>query len=85
MVTLIFSNRKYQILQYELHRPGFDHPKSAVLDVMDLSRPDLDWVKLAQAMGVNGLRAETEAAFTDLTDRALAEPGPHLIELRLSE
>jgi acetolactate synthase I/II/III large subunit len=83
VVTLIFSNRKYLILQVELQRLGFETPDAGLLDLMDLARPDLDWVKLAQGMGVSASRAETGDGFQRLLARALAERGPHLIEVVL--
>jgi acetolactate synthase-1/2/3 large subunit len=47
---------------------------------MDLSRPDLDWIKLAGAMGVDACRADTAESFYSALARAFAEPGPYLIE-----
>jgi acetolactate synthase-1/2/3 large subunit len=35
---------------------------------------------MAQSMGVDGVRATTAEAFTGALERALATPGPHLIE-----
>ncbi|MDA8139014.1 MAG: acetolactate synthase large subunit [Desulfobacteraceae bacterium] len=83
VTTVIFSNRKYQILQVELQRLGFTTPSAALLSTMELSRPDLDWVKLAQGMGVPAARADSAEVFTSELERALAEPGPHLIEALL--
>ncbi|KJS32827.1 MAG: decarboxylase [Desulfatitalea sp. BRH_c12] len=83
VTTLIFSNRKYQILQVELARLGFTDPAATLLNMMDLGRPDLDWVQLARGMGVEAARAESTAAFNTLLARAMAEPGPHVIEILL--
>lgn len=83
VTTVIFANRKYQILQVELQRLGFTAPAKSVLDTMDLTRPDLDWVRLAQGMGVPAQRTDNAEAFTAMLARALAEPGPHLIEARI--
>jgi acetolactate synthase-1/2/3 large subunit len=83
VTTIIFSNRKYQILGVELSRLGFTDPDRKVLDTMELSRPDLDWIRLAGGMGVPAERAETAEAFTDLLEKALSESGPHLIEALL--
>ncbi|MBR9982582.1 MAG: acetolactate synthase large subunit, partial [Desulfatitalea sp.] len=80
ITTVIFSNRKYQILAVELWRLGFKTPAAQTTDLMDLGRPDLDWVKLAQGMGVPATRAETTEAFNKQLAHALATPGPHLIE-----
>ena len=81
VTTVIFSNRKYAILQIEFMRVGAHNPGPKAMDLMDLSRPDLDWVCLANGMGVPGMRAETAAAFTDAFARSIATPGPYLIEV----
>jgi acetolactate synthase-1/2/3 large subunit len=48
--------------------------------MLDLSRPDLDWVKLAEGMGVPGSRAFTAEDLQSQLRTAIAEPGPRLIE-----
>lgn len=83
VTTVIFSNRKYQILQVELQRLGLAGIGQGVIDTMDLTRPDLDWVRLAQGMGVPAESADSAETFTAMLERALVEPGPHLIEARL--
>jgi acetolactate synthase-1/2/3 large subunit len=80
VTTIIFSNRKYKILQEELLRAGLKEPGSRVLSMLDLSNPNLDWVKLAAGMGVHAGRAERAEEFNRLFAAAVAEPGPHLIE-----
>jgi acetolactate synthase-1/2/3 large subunit len=49
-------------------------------DMVDLSRPALDFVALASGMGVPASRATTAEEFAAQFGKALAEPGPHLIE-----
>ncbi len=83
VTTVVFSNRKYQILQVELARLGFSQPTEATLNNMDLGNPDLDWVKLAEGQGVAAGRAEDVDTFIKLLSHAIEEPGPHLIEARL--
>jgi acetolactate synthase I/II/III large subunit len=83
VTTVIFSNRKYQILQVELLRLGFNAPGAKTLSTMELGRPDLDWVKLAEGLGVPAGLAETTDGFHALLAKAIAQPGPHLIEVRL--
>ena len=80
VTTIIFSNRKYKILQEELFRAGLKEPGAKVLSMLDLSDPNLDWMKLAAGMGVNAGRAERAEEFNRLFATAVAEPGPHLIE-----
>ena len=45
VTTIIFANRAYRILQGELANVGAENPGRKALDMLDLSRPDLDWVK----------------------------------------
>jgi len=80
VTTVIFSNRSYAILGMELERVGAAAGGDAARALLDLSRPDLDFVALATGMGVPASRATTAADFAAQLTRALAEPGPHLIE-----
>jgi acetolactate synthase-1/2/3 large subunit len=48
--------------------------------MLDLSRPDLDFVSLARGMGVEATRAASADDFTSQFERAMGGPGPHLIE-----
>ena len=48
--------------------------------MLDLARPDIDFVALAQGIGVPATRATTADELADQLARALATPGPTLIE-----
>ncbi|MGM0787335.1 MAG: thiamine pyrophosphate-dependent enzyme, partial [Thermodesulfobacteriota bacterium] len=61
-------------------RLGLADAGSKVLDTMNMDRPAPDWVKLAEGMGVSASRAETADEFYAQLKKAIAEPGPHLIE-----
>ena len=80
VTTVIFNNRSYAILNMELHRVGAEHTGPRALDMLDLSRPDLDFVSLARGMGVEATRAASADDFTSQFERAMGAPGPHLIE-----
>ena len=80
---VIFANRKYQILQIELARVGAQTMNKKTLDMLDLSNPGLDFVNLAQGLGVKASRATTAGEFNKLFEAAMAEPGPMLIETML--
>jgi acetolactate synthase-1/2/3 large subunit len=80
VTTVIFNNRSYAILNLELHRVGAESPGPKALDMLDLTRPDLDFVSLARGMGVEAARAETAEEFTGQLERGLASPGPYLVE-----
>jgi acetolactate synthase I/II/III large subunit len=83
ITTVIFSNRSYAILNMELERTGAPTTGRAARDLLDLSRPDIDFTGLAASMGVPASRAVTAAEFAAQLKAALAEPGPHLIEAAL--
>jgi acetolactate synthase-1/2/3 large subunit len=80
ITTIVFANRAYAILRHELANVGAGNVGRKALDMLDLSRPDIDWVSLARGMGVSGVRAETMDQFNRALERGLAEPGPFLIE-----
>jgi acetolactate synthase I/II/III large subunit len=77
---VIFANRKYAILQSELAAVGATPGKTAN-DLLDLGRPNLDWVSLARGMGVEGSRVETLEGFADVFRSAVGRRGPFLIEM----
>ncbi|MCG8590972.1 MAG: acetolactate synthase large subunit [Proteobacteria bacterium] len=80
VTVLLCSNRAYRILQVELARAGAPEPGPAAQSLTGLSSPELDWVALARGFGVPGERVEDAPAAAAAIARALAEPGPHLIE-----
>jgi acetolactate synthase-1/2/3 large subunit len=80
VVTVIFSNRKYAILQVEFMRVGAHNPGPKAMSMLDLSNPDIDWVAMANAMGVEAERVDEATAFHAALARAIATPGPRLIE-----
>ncbi len=82
VTTVIFANRKYAILLGELANVGAN-PGRTALDMMDLGDPELDWVKLAAGMGVEGARAESLEQFNDLFAAANRRSGPFVIELMI--
>jgi len=83
VVTLVCANRAYRILQVESARAGVAAPGPQAHSLTDLSRPALDWVHLAQGMGVPARRVDSADSLQDALGRALAERGPSLIEMAL--
>jgi acetolactate synthase-1/2/3 large subunit len=51
--------------------------------MLDLSRPDLDFVQMAQGMGVRATRATTTEEFNAQFEAAMTGKGPRLIEAML--
>jgi acetolactate synthase-1/2/3 large subunit len=80
VTAVIWANRTYQILKGEFNNVGAGTPGQKAKDMLDIDRPDLDWVALAKGMGVAAGRAEDCGSLTAQLQRGLAEPGPYLIE-----
>ena len=83
-MTLICSNRAYRVLQIESARAGVAEPGQKALSLTQLSRPDLDWVHLARGLGVPASRVDSVESLRRVLSVALAEEGPHLIDVVLS-
>ncbi len=84
VTTVILNNRSYAILNIELARTGAGGGGPKAKDLLDLSRPDLDFVHLASGMGVPAVAVHTADEAVEALQRAIAEPGPHLVEARLA-
>jgi acetolactate synthase-1/2/3 large subunit len=80
VTTVVLNNSAYAILRMELQRVGAATGGQKSADLLDLSRPDLDFVAIATGMGVPATRAATAEELAIQFEKALAEPGPHLIE-----
>ncbi|MGW5580370.1 acetolactate synthase large subunit [Micromonospora chokoriensis] len=80
VTTIILNNRSYKILRAELDRVGAVNAGAASMSMMDLTRPDLDFVALSAGMGVPATRARTGEELAAQFAAALATPGPHLID-----
>jgi acetolactate synthase-1/2/3 large subunit len=80
VTTVIFNNRRYDILNMELGRVAAAAAGPRASALFDLSRPDLDFVSLATGMGVPASRATTAEELAKQLAHALTEPGPHLVD-----
>jgi acetolactate synthase-1/2/3 large subunit len=80
VVTVVFNNRRYRILDIEMRRTGASGFGEKSNEMVDLRRPELDFVQLAGSMGVRASKAQSIQEFVEQFRRAVAEPGPYLIE-----
>ncbi len=80
VTVVIMNNRSYAILNIELARVGAGQPTPKTLSMLDLSRPDIDWVGISEGMGVPATRATTAEEFHRQFAAALSSKGPRLIE-----
>ncbi len=80
VTVIILANRRYRILDIEMRRTGANGFGSLAEAMIDISRPELDFVKLAAGMGMESGRATTAREFAKLTREAFGRRGPFLIE-----
>jgi acetolactate synthase-1/2/3 large subunit len=57
------------------------NPGRTALDMMDLGNPDLNWVSIANGMGVEAAQATDMESFNALFATANTRQGPFVIEL----
>jgi acetolactate synthase I/II/III large subunit len=80
VTTIVLNNRSYAVLNMELDRVGAEPAGPKARRMLSLEPPSLDFVALAEGMGVPAARATTSEELVDQLDRALATPGPTVIE-----
>ena len=80
VTVVIMNNNSYAILNIELARVGAGQPTPKTLSMLSLANPRLNWVELAQGMGMRASRASSAAEFDEQFARAMQSKGPQLIE-----
>ena len=80
VVTVIFNNASYAVLNMELSRVGAEAGGPRAKDMLDLTRPALDFTSLATGMGLKATRATTAEEFNAQFADAIATKGPCVIE-----
>jgi len=84
---VICNNGSYELLRLNIEQywrerevPHHEFPAS-----FDLSEPAIDFVGLAASFGVSGERVATAEEIRPAIERALAHPGPYLIDLVIAD
>jgi len=80
VTVVLFANRDYAILQFEYQRVGASGMGANARSMMHIGNPDIDFVALAQSLGVSATRAHDTAEFAAQFAAAMAARGPRLIE-----
>ena len=83
ITTVIYANRSYAILNIELQRVGATGAGPKALSMLDLHKPEMNWVQLAQGMGVEASRATSNEEFAAQYGSAMKQRGPRLIEVMI--
>ena len=81
VTSIIFNNASYSVLNLELERVGAESAGPKAIAQLDLKGPVLNFAQLGQGMGVHAVRTSSTEEFIKAFEYALANPGPHLIEV----
>lgn len=79
VTVIVFVNHTYRILNIELHRTGAGNPGPTAKDMLAIGEPDIDWVSMAEALGVPSTAATTAEEFDAAFEEAMKQKGPRLI------
>lgn len=83
VTVVLLNNSSYAILNIEMERVGVANPSDKARSLLDLSNPTINWVQLAEGMGMAASRATTVAEFDASFALAMQQTGPRLIEVIL--
>jgi acetolactate synthase-1/2/3 large subunit len=83
VTTVVFANDAYAVLKREFSYLDIGDPGPRASSLFEIGRPHLDWVQLAQGMGVSGTRAASLDEFGKALRKAFEGEGPSLIEVRV--
>lgn len=84
VVFAVVNNRQYKILKDNLAGSGGKSAQSGTYVAMDLDDPPVDYVSLAQGMGVQALLVEKAADLADAARAAFESEVPWLLEVPIS-
>jgi benzoylformate decarboxylase len=83
VVFVILNNASYRILKQRIHAMKGSAAQADRYVAMDLEDPAVDFVRLAESLGVRAERIEKAADVGPALGRALAAPGPTLLDVTL--
>ena len=84
VVTIIFNNGGYRILKQRTRAIGDHSARTGTFVAMDIENPAIDFMALAAAHGVAGVRVETLDLVRDAVMAALISDAPTLIEISVA-
>jgi acetolactate synthase-1/2/3 large subunit len=80
VTTVIYANRAYKVLDEEHEIVGAKGMGSTASSMFDLGNPSLDWVEIAEGMGVEATSVSDVPSLAAALKSAFAQREPRLIE-----
>jgi benzoylformate decarboxylase len=84
VIFAVVNNREYRILKNNLRGMAGDSVRTERFVAMDIQDPPVDYVSLAESMGVEATLVEKATDVGDAVQRALERGEPHLLELPIA-
>ena len=81
IAILLFSNRCYRILEGEMKGVGVEKMGHVAESMFSLANPEINWCKMAESMGVSGMRVDDSSELSAAIERAMTHEGPFLVEI----
>lgn len=81
IINIIYSNRSYKILNAELTMIGIVDIGEAGKQMLDLSKPDLNFVDMARSMGMPAVCVSNMEEFNQAMKQSIQSDKPSLIEV----
>jgi acetolactate synthase-1/2/3 large subunit len=81
VTTVVYANHSYAVLKREFSYLGIGPPGPGALDMLEIGRPELDWVLMAKGMGVMAMRATSLDSFADALRESFSGSCPMLIQV----
>ena len=82
-VFVILNNKSYRILKERVLRLDGKTQEHRQFVAMDFKEPELDFIQMAQSMGVDAIRAKTPAELKEAMGKGLASGKPYLIDAHI--
>jgi benzoylformate decarboxylase len=83
VVFVIFNNTSYMVLKGGLLAMAGASVERGLFTGMDLTDPEIDFLKLAESMGLSARRVSSKAELRPALDWALKESGPTLLDVAI--
>jgi acetolactate synthase-1/2/3 large subunit len=80
VTVVVFANNSYRILNIEMTRTGAGEAGPQAAKLLGLGDPSIQWVPLANGLGVPAVRCTTAEEFETAFAAAMAQRGPMFIE-----
>jgi len=84
VVFVVFNNSSYMILKGGLMAMKGASAARGIFPGMDITDPEIDFVKLAESMGVAGQKVSRPSELRPALEWALASGGPALLDVTIA-